>query len=1101
MKKYNLKMLSAVIIVLLAWTVLSTVAIAAGLTNAKIVTGLTASAPGKTASWSAAGNTVIGEIYGKSGCTGDSAQSETLTLTNSSDDQMILSFSANVDNGGSYAIDTSGDSVNGFVLAKSGTVKITVTSQANSKLKTTLTISDIALDPIVDANATFIPAENGSYTVDGTAITTETSLKKSSAQTYSVAATPASGYKLMGWYSVTNDTFFSNSAQANIRIKSDQTVKPVFVKKDVPVFSVGTKYFTDLNESGSYASSASRKVISLISDGTISGGEYTIPSGVTLLIPFDATNTIYTANPEMDYNKNAAPQVYRTLTLASGASINVENGGAISVPSRLTAYSTGANSRNGSPYGYYGKIYLNNGSSITLNSGSALYCYGFITGKGSVLAKSGSTVWEAFQIRSWRGGNAASGANSAKVFPINQYYIQNIESSLTLEAGATENVYTGANASSRSYSGNGELIGNSGMFRISNGSIEKYYDETTDRLIININGNLSLAPLELDLGVISIDTSSYILPITNNMTINIHSGTATISQDMSLLPSAKINIASEATVIIPQSKSLYVYDVNDWGFYAYANGKMNPINYTAVTSTKRTAASLTNAEIDVNGKLIVKGYLCTTSKGAGIFSSEGTGSIYYDGISAQNKSGLKEVTQSGNNATKVDITTTSAQLLNGDGSYTSTAGAAAGLTFLYHKDTTDDTKSCWYNYTVDWSDGTDTLATDYIAVTETTEDTYTPDHLALTSATASGGSAVAVLNNPAAAFIDGASYDDVAESVTVSGIDADTVVALAAHPYQFKNAWTIYTRTDSIDPVTTSETHYVNSTTDYYDFGKDDVGQEYIVREPGGTNTTTYVTEGGTIAANGSKAVITGLTKNVTAYADGRNYSWYVSWLENNEAKYTDYLKTGETTATYNIPDGYVYQGTNQPEGSPASVVKTNKTVTVTPVSDTKINVTTAKATDTYTFFIGDMDFELFANSVNYYLNGDTMEWEPGTSSYAWRAASGTESVTYEGERYSVNNGTIKLVNLSNQVVDMTVSLTNTAEDENITQGQLIFTAPDGTTWNDTQKLTLMPGDVKTITVAVDDTALDPNEIVKTLDKVNFGTISVETAVNNTAER
>ena len=362
------------------------------------------------------------------------------------------------------------------------------------------------------------------------------------------------------------------------------------------------------------------------------------------------------------------------------------------------------------------------------------------------------------------------------------------------------------------------------------------------------------------------------------------------------------------------------------------------------------------------------------------------------------------------------------------------------------------------------------------------------------------------LNNPIDAFIDGANFGTIAERVTVSGIDADAVVTLVTHPYQFKNTWNIMTYTDSMSPVNSQQIHYVNATTDSYDFGTDGSGQAYIVRAPGATNTTTYLAAGGTISASGSQATITGLTQDVTAYADGRNYSWYVNWLENGEASgTTSYLKTGETSATYSIlaRSGvkWIYQGNAVTGGSATVDGKTNTSITVTPTSDATVNVLTAAATNTYTYYIGDMAFELYANSQNYTFDGTTHTWTPASSSYKWRAASGTQSVTYEGDRYSVNNGTIKLINKSNQVVDMTVTLTNTATDSNVTGGQLIFTAPDGTTWNGTRTITMQPGRVMTITVGIDESSLDPNEIARTLDNVTFGTITVTAAVSDSAER
>ena len=56
------------------------------------------------------------------------------------------------------------------------------------------------------------------------------------------------------------------------------------------------------------------------------------------------------------------------------------------------------------------------------------------------------------QIADFRGGSATMGMynNAQKIFPLNQYFIQNIETKLILESGADEYIYTSIYASSMS---------------------------------------------------------------------------------------------------------------------------------------------------------------------------------------------------------------------------------------------------------------------------------------------------------------------------------------------------------------------------------------------------------------------------------------------------------------------------------------------------------------------------------------------------------------------------------------------------------------------------------------------------------------------------
>lgn len=80
--------------------------------------------------------------------------------------------------------------------------------------------------------------------------------------------------------------------------------------------------------------------------------------------------------------------------------------------------------------------------------GGKLYCWGYITGKGLVELKNGATEYEGFQLTCWRGGTAAlnMNKNEQRVFPLSQYYIQNIETQLKINYGAQQFVTTGVSA-------------------------------------------------------------------------------------------------------------------------------------------------------------------------------------------------------------------------------------------------------------------------------------------------------------------------------------------------------------------------------------------------------------------------------------------------------------------------------------------------------------------------------------------------------------------------------------------------------------------------------------------------------------------------------
>lgn len=369
--------------------------------------------------------------------------------------------------------------------------------------------------------------------------------------------------------------------------------------------------------------------------------------------------------------------------MAPGSSIEVN--GAISVGGKHT-YQMGKQG----PSGPYGQIDMAEGSSITLNNGANLYAWGYITGDGAITAASGSKVYEYFQLRDWRGGNATKSMNDneEKVFPISQYYVQNIESALTIQSGAQESTYLTVHAKVvNTASAKIDFIGDANsksLFKIANGgTLTKKYDPETDRITYTTTGSASLESLTLSVAGYNFNSSAYVLPINNNMTLEVLSGSVAVNCDAALLPGAQITIAQGAALNVASGKSLYVYDLDQWKKgYAYNS---NDSGYAPVlySPTKTGTRTLTNAKIDVNGKLTAIGSVYTTASGANICSSEGTGK-YVQQSKPGTESTTHQATQKGSDITYVSIPITAAQLKNAaDGSYTSTAGSKAGDTFTY----------------------------------------------------------------------------------------------------------------------------------------------------------------------------------------------------------------------------------------------------------------------------------------------------------------------------------------------------------------------------------------------------------------------------------
>lgn len=629
--------------------------------------------------WIANGALIKGAATSKGGACGDTHYKSTLTITNKKNTKATLSFDYAIkQNGGTIKVDEdpkTKDSQFSKELAPNASIKVYIKSNSTSAA-TTITMTNVKLVASTTATVTFRPAENGSYTVDGKAIPPEYTKTQSSMTAYQVVATPADGYQFMGWYDTSNGRCISTAAKTALNIESNCTITARFASKKETLFETAGQRFVDLNDAIAEAKKKLPATIVLASDGSIAGN-YTIPSGVTLLIPFDEAGTLYKATPTATREKNPATKPFRTLTMAAGSSITLASGAAISVGGQ---YYAGQGGQSGQMVGPYGYIKMESRSAITVKSGASLYAWGFISGSGSVTVKDGGSVYEWYQILDFRGGNATLKMGN-KVFPFNQYAVQNIEVPLTVYTGANEKAYAAVYASDKTFNSSISFIGAGSLFELTSGSLTKAYDGSTDRMIYTIDGVAMLNTLRLKLADIDVDSKDYVLPLTNNMTIDLKSGSKlTLNQTAALLPGVKVSIARDAELEVPDGQSMYIYDKQEWGGYCGNGKKYIPVVNAPSKAYNRTDNDLVDVKVDVNGKLTAIGGIYTTAGGADICSSEGTGKYVQ-----QSAPGTGTATYQYDGGTKSHtITITPAQLKNAaDGSYTPTAGSKAGDTFTY----------------------------------------------------------------------------------------------------------------------------------------------------------------------------------------------------------------------------------------------------------------------------------------------------------------------------------------------------------------------------------------------------------------------------------
>ena len=665
-------------------------------------------------------------------------------------DYKNLKFKLSYVGDGSYSSDEA--------LAATG-VKITITDNEGSVWYIPIVMSE-------PETYTFLGVENGTYDVDFTNRTDITGISnnakcevelKTEDYTIKLIAHPADDYELFGWIKITKDEngddkapeYFSYlSETGNVDLGETATIYPLFIPKTQAIFiikedSKKTPYI-DLQEALDVAqktSGYSTVVFNAPTKGTTgtlsprsNGDAYVIPEGVTLLIPGEGTYRCRTTLDKNygrdDFIAGSSSSNYSKLILNENTKILLDGG-------NLSIYATISQTQNynGMPLSY-GWIEMGKNCSISTVAGKAstIYAMGYITGdvSSSVTLDDGSTAFESFQFTDFRGGMAmvsiiGMGAdminNKKRVFPVQQYYVQNIEAPMTIKWGATLKAIgvvhirfeKGITIDEQCLAAADLLAKAAGfVYMTQNVDIHRIYDTTRDVMQYTVKGSGSekstaqIGNIYLDLGTVygtdlKMDTKGFVMPIANNMEMILDGLTVESPNYVGLLAGSKVWIKENA--VLKVEAPLYVYDREEnkvtfqqsgaeaattTGFYGAGNSELIPIVYTPNKShllqdgktKKRTKDNIASAEIKVDGILTVKDAgLYTTVSGAGIVSSKNNAVIRFEkGNEVNESTKLYQARQSGSQTdTKVEypeILITPAKLKNSDGSYVETTGAA-----------------------------------------------------------------------------------------------------------------------------------------------------------------------------------------------------------------------------------------------------------------------------------------------------------------------------------------------------------------------------------------------------------------------------------------
>ncbi len=460
---------------------------------------------------------------------------------------------------------------------------------------------------------------------------------------------------------------------------------------NVSVCRIGKTAYASLEEAFAYANNNPSKevVIFMENDYTLKAGYYTIPENATLVIPMsDEQDATYSIVPR-ESGDTPSPYAFRTLTLENGVNMTVLG----TIELTCTQYCKSGNEAQSIPGGPYGHMILKPGSHITLSSGSELRAWGYVTGDGTrdgagnylsgeIDARRGSVVREQFQMGDWKGGDISftmimdqAPQNMTRLFPVYEYFIQNIESPVKYHPGASLICAVSVDVSYiNAYANEIRLIGVEtsdpskwSMFMMDetadaeNTWVRKYYDAKKDQQVYEVNNSAQLGSLKIDLGEvpgeffglpgkypIELDSRKFVLPLTSNFKIHLLSGLMEFTQSTSCLPGMEVEVDKEAEIqIIPSSDpgtvsgALYFYDADQWSFMnmklgSYVGLAGNPkygaiVTYSATLNAQPSVRNIDSPEALGDAKLIVHGTFRSAS-GCSVYTTwtKGTGSTLED---------------------------------------------------------------------------------------------------------------------------------------------------------------------------------------------------------------------------------------------------------------------------------------------------------------------------------------------------------------------------------------------------------------------------------------------------------------------------------------
>lgn len=802
-------------------------------------------------------------------------------------------------------------------LKSQETITVTVTSpnprntETDTAPTTTITLENFAVADAADTSITLQSSKDGYYTVS-TADSKETTVAAGAADTvYSFTSTDGikmsasanEGKEFYMWVD-DNNVPYSTHAEVTLYPGNGQKIKPVFVNSGelVPNFLVTNNmakeyfiYWEDAMQRVAANASASDKAVLLnanyelpadvsghtgtyvISDG--SGTTYSLPDGVTLVVPDDTKSTAYDTVKNLKNTEPGRSKAFRTLTVPEQVSLTVPATSKL-VVNAVQGAKNGASSM-GRIIGDYGQMEVKG----TVDVYGTLYARGFVTGSGEVTAKSGSNIYQLMQIQDWRGGSATLNLYN-DLMAINMYSFENIMANMTYEGGSSLSVQACIAASGNCFAVDVPAMtdgthGASIFILDENGQIKTSYDKMHDRLDIRMTkGTVEMQYLELNMPmgkneetgedqVFTINSANYPLAINDSMSITVEEGaTLQTDHDLKFLPGSSVTVEKDAKMVVGKSSHLYFYSLDSYDT-GYANDQYRTrLNYATIEQAGKIVPPTADAKLEVRGTLELNGTIMQSEDGeSGLMpyanaqvivnqtpATEGTvNECYKDG---KTQFGDWKNTTAGSSYGYTVVKSwraikgrmaESAVAYGGDDSFTSFAEVGT------YKTIDIDGTLYWYQYQVDYTyeldagvSGVTVPSKEITYISKSTanhavaEGTGGQQFYAVDAAVSKDTATVKAGANSANTVL-----ADGVEDVALANVTENTTVTLTVRPYTHKVTWEEYASADATEANNTFA-HYVMGDTD--------------------SATWDEATSVGVIACSGAKAEPDGKTIKVTEF-------------------------------------------------------------------------------------------------------------------------------------------------------------------------------------------------------------------------------------------